>query len=155
MSTHNNAIHITFGVILISLLVYIYLNRQKPIDLQFMNGFWEAPTRFCYEADIDTAVVWINTEDACNNHSLFSNPIITLFYVIEDEEGMLMNECVETTLKPMGSHSYRATSESESDIIPNDMIIDVDILSGSILLHKDDIVYLELYKNNKSTVGVI
>lgn len=142
---------VTIGVAVILLIICIWITYESSQHIHarnFINGFWEAPMVFCKNAGIKNAYVYVADDQ--------------LYFFVEDENGILVNKCVEQDLESqwwsnIGEDTYEYSFETTEDIspLPRTMTLRVYPDAGHMAFYRDRTIQLQLYKNHRANAGVI
>lgn len=135
-------------IAIISMIVIIFLTREHreyQIHREFINGYWDASQAFCTRSDIKSAQVYFKNDRA--------------YLLIDEGDSVILNKCVDTDislgLSSSDSSNWTVSFSEDVDPIPQIVEMRLDISRGMMGMFVDDILYLELFKDNKASVGVI
>jgi hypothetical protein len=114
---------------------------------KFLDGFWEATPAFCKKAGLKTAQIYITI---LNQHDA------RVYFLLESDEAVLVNSSVDVDIRKelrlccKNNINYTWTILDEIEPIPQELSAKLFIHDGMLGLYKDDILYMELYKNNSA-----
>lgn len=136
--------------ILIVIIIIINSEREKHnIWDELLDGYWEAPLSFCTKSGLKSAQIYFQND--------------TAYLLVEDYEKVLLNKCIGFSKSPCWLYNLRDTEALEYDIefdesidpLPTRSKMRVSLKTGLLGLFVDDTLYLEMFKNNKATNGII
>ena len=138
---------VIFFVILLMIYIHFYIKTQ--IFNNIINGYWEISKDFENKSKLKTCSAWINTKDS------------TIFIFMENDNLTLINKIVDfnfyNNLFNLSNSELKCEIEFDENIEPLkkrcDLIINLN--DGKLTLKNDDEILLILYKNNKSTSGIV
>lgn len=149
----SNIIIITY-IIIILYYIILYVDRQTYNN--YMSGFWKGDTSFCSEAKIDDMVLYLN------DNTKTGYLIITKDNEVIENNSFTIKKKLLNNINnfiPFNNIFGNQIMEYEVEFIPENkseecfwedskFIIELSIINGSILLHRDDILFSKLYKDN-------
>lgn len=119
---------------------------------KFLEGYWESSVDFCKKSDLQSAQTYISYDD--DNQCW-------MYILLNSHTETKLNICVpikicQNLLNNILYDNIEFTISSEEDIspLPQTMKCRVNINNGIIVLYQDDIIQLELFKNNKASLGL-
>ena len=149
-------------IIMILIVGMVYYQQQKQVanNHRFLNGYWEAPAYFCKKAGIKNAQVWItcNPRPDSDSESLVKKDVKRIYFYMEDHQKILLNKCVDITIKHNitdPTNDFTISVSDDIDPLPKSMSARVDITSGMLGMYVGDTMYLELFKNNMVTNSLV
>lgn len=146
---------IVFCIIILIIYIYtLYMDRQTYNN--FLTGFWKSDSAYCSEADIDEMVLYLNS----NTDS--GHLIITKDNDLIENSGFNINKRIlnnKNGLIPYNNVWGNQMIEYIITFEPNDKsqefswndgeyILSISMINGTILLHKDGLLFSKLYKDN-------
>ena len=112
-----------------------------------LGGFWSAPTQFCMKSGLKDANVLINPDDS------------TMFIVMNNCDGIILSKIVGYSLSGNGfSENMEGVLTFDEPVLPlpDSCNVKINVNEGMMGLYdNDDKVLMVLYKDNKSTAGVL
>lgn len=149
----SNIIIITY-IIIILYSIILYVDRQTYNN--YMSGFWKGDTEFCSEAKIDDMVLYLN------DNTKTGYLIITKDNEVIENNAFTMKKRILNNMNnliPFNNIFGNQIMEYEVEFIPENQseecfwqdskfIIELSIINGTILLHRDDTLFSKLYKDN-------
>jgi len=146
---------IIFCIIL--LITYLYtIHADRQTYNKFMSGFWKADHSYCSEADIDDMVFYINGNTntghliITKDNDLIENSAFNINKKVINNTNNLIpfnnilgNQILEYIVE-------FTPDENSTDFSWNngEYILSISMINGTILLHKDEILFSKLYKDN-------
>ena len=144
----NNIIGL-YALIIVILLVMQFSYNKFSNAKRLLNGFWQAPVAFCKKSGVDSIQFYIQ------GSSMY-------FLVLSSDRQPIMNKCIGF------SKSYNWSESSTEDSMIWDITFDDDVSPfpqecqmrfdiDKIMLHfiKDETLYLEAFRNNAVTAGIL
>lgn len=146
---------ILFCIVLIILYLYaLYIDRKTYNN--FITGFWKSDCAFCSEAEIDDMVLYINGNTdtghliITKDNSLIENSsfnikkrILTNGNNLIPFNNVLGNQTIEYVFNFTPDENSKEFSWDDDDYI-----LILSIINGTILIHKNGILFSKLYKDN-------
>jgi hypothetical protein len=151
----NNLLSITLAIIIIILICIISkLLYAKITDHKtFLEGFWESSSEFCEKSDLQGAFIYLSYDD---------ENTCWMYILLNSSSETKLNLCIPVDLKNNVLHNI-GHDNIEFDIIanedisplPQEMKCRVNINNGVMMLYHEDTIHLELFKNNKASLGLM
>lgn len=133
-------------VVVIFLIILIISNNSK-MRKCFIGGFWSAPAQFCMKSGLKDAYMLIKPEDE------------NMFIVMNNTEGMVLSKIVGYKLSGSGfsdTMEGRLTFDESVAPLPDSCNVKINVSEGMMGMYDDnDKVIMVMYKDNKSTAGVV
>ena len=132
-------------IAVVCVVAMYYLTTLDQTD--FLDGYWESSLAFCQKSDIKNAQIYFHDTSA--------------YIIIEGKQELIINKCVDFTtrrcLKSFIGDDDIYTIQFSEDVepLPQELELRVNVNCGLLGLFKDGTLYLELFKNNKATNGII
>jgi hypothetical protein len=130
-------------IVLIMLIFDKYYRMRKCI----LGGFWSAPAQFCMQSGLKDASVLINPDDG------------TMFVIMSNCDGIVLSKIVGYHLSGNGfSETIEGvlTFDESMKPLPDSCNVKINVNDGMMGLYDDDNnVVMVLYKDNKSTAGIV
>ena len=142
-----------YGIYIIIILIILYFIQtwNVPKYEDYLYGFWTASEdEFCEEAEITSIMMFIGQpESSWGNitrygYLVISDDICNQSFTMNYRKGWGGLSIDDYRIKP-------CIEFDESQYWPQDVIIDVDIMNGTMIIHKDGITYARLHKQNEIT----
>ena len=128
------------------MIVYLFFSRQTCLYDRYIDGFWEASTKFCGDSGLKMAAAYFNPNEK------------TVYIIMEKEDGTLILNKI-FVYKFSGSFfspdDHVITFDEDMDLFPKKCNIKINLATGEIVLYDEDTIYLKLYKNSKATAGTV
>lgn len=140
------------SLLIVAIIVVIAITsncNRSTHCIDILDGYWEAPVKFCNKAGIKSAQVYFNPK---------TNQI---YFLMEGEDSIMLNKCVkfetQQNLSSMAKDyiEYTFKTDEEIDPLPQEMTLRVNPVAGFVGFHDKGTLHLELYKNNKASNGII
>lgn len=140
------------AIALIWVIIIIVLVNERSAHswgMQILEGYWEAPVRFCESSSLKSAQVYLQNGK---------------MYILMDsnQDGIVVNKTVDVEISPIwwsssGEQTLEFSLNVMDDItpLPSTMTMRLNPAGGMLGMYKDDILYLELYKDSKATCQVL
>lgn len=139
------------GVILIIIIVFFLNSEREKHDMydDLLDGYWEAPMTFCAKSGLKSAQIYFRES--------------TAYLLVEDEDKVLLNKCIGfdksrryvDNVRTTDAVEYDITFDESVDPLPKQSRMRVSLKSGLLGLFVDNTLFLEMFKNNKATSGII
>jgi hypothetical protein len=133
-------------IVVIFLIISMVSNNIK-MRKCFIGGFWSAPAQFCMKSGLKDAYMLIKPEDE------------NMFIVMNNTEGMILSKIVKYKLSGSGfsdTMEGRLTFDKSVEPLPESCNVKMNVSEGMMGLYDDnDKVIMVMYKDNKSTAGVV
>lgn len=139
------------GIILTAIFVILFNSEREKHSIydDLLDGYWEAPLTFCSKSDLKSAQIYFQDK--------------TAYILVEDADKVLINKCIGFQKHPCWTTNIRETESLEYEIefdesidpLPIKSRMRISLKNGLLGLFVDDTLYLELFKNNKASNGII
>lgn len=143
------SIAVTFAVF----LIYVTVSESQKLDMydQLLEGHWVAPLAFCTKSGINSARMHFGPD--CE----------TMYILIEDSEGaIILNKCPRVTrsachTRNIGDECVEYEIEFDEQVapLPQQGQLRVNMRNGMMGIFADDVLYMEAFKDNQATAGVV
>lgn len=145
--TLQQVITISIIVIIIIIITIIYMNGQSYNN--FMSGFWKAESEYCEGADIDNMVLYINNNTNSGHLIISKDETIIENSSFDIKKNIIRNIANLIPFNQMMTYNIRFISKSD-DFLWKDKEygLSVSMITGSMILYKDGVLYSKLYKDN-------
>jgi hypothetical protein len=136
-------------IISLILIFATYEYQKYSMYDHMLNGYWEASATFCNKSEIKSAQAFFNDDN--------------VYFIIEGYNGVLLNKCLEFTRSPdvatnvfkSDNIEYAMEFDDDVDPLPRECRMVMSLTNGLLGFYVDETLYMELYKNNKLTVGTL
>jgi len=135
-------------IVIAILTIYFLSNWNVASYEDYLYGFWTADGD--EEADIESMMLfigdpergWIKTTRTC--YLVIMNDICNQGFSMEYTRGWGSSGINRYVIKP-------TITFDESSYWPENVIVEVDIRNGTMIIHKDGVTYARLHKQNDTT----
>jgi len=136
-----------FVIFIILILSYCLCTWNTKTNEDYLYGCWLADDdEFCDESDIKSMMLFIGKRDDGERlcHLVVMDDICNQGFTIRYTPGWSSIN--------LGKYRIKAKARfDEFPIWPEDLIIDIDIRQGTMVIHSDEIVYARLNKQHEIT----
>lgn len=122
------------------IIILIFAAAAYRYNKKMMNGYWEAPDRFCTSSGIQSAQMYI-TDD-------------TAYLYITTPTETICNGVINISITPTPYGWKFHIKDGCETPFPKSLSMKFIPESGMIGLYEGQTLYLELYKDSKATAGV-
>jgi len=136
-------------IIIIVIYLYIIMMDRKTYD-NFISGFWKADQNYCDNAEISNMILYIDSID--NTGYLIINKDNDL---IENSAFRLEKKIISNynNLLPFNNnieYNVKFNSKDNNEFLwdNGNYILKLSIISGTIVIYKEDTIFSILYKDN-------
>lgn len=144
-------IEIILGAVFTGMLVCIAVSEYQKYSAFncLLDGYWESSLGFCQRSGIQSAHLYIKDGQA--------------YFLIDKGDAVILNKCVTfdtscsvfKNLCETDDVEYEYMADQDIDPIPQSGTLKINMRNGLMGLFKNDTLYMELYKNNKASSGVM
>lgn len=145
---------IYLAVIIIVILIILYFaisSRNKPYE-DYLYGFWLAEDSFCENSDIDSMMLFVGEAE---KSTLFSACERNCYLIIMNDmcnQGMTLTYKSGWAPLSIGKYILSANVKFDDEQIWTEQVkICIDVISGTMKIYTNDIIYAKLLKQHDIT----